>query len=372
MLLAGFPLLLVLITWAFTLLAAADSAPSFTQGLRDSIAMLPQALPVAIVIAAVWFGIAWLANQRIIDAVAGARPVTRAEEPLLWNTLEALAISRGMRMPRLAVIETEARNAYASGLSLDKGAVTVTRGLLQALNPAELRAVLAHELTHIRNGDARLAVVAAVFAGVISLGGEMIWRSMRWRSLGMGRRTRSASNDRGKGGAAMLVLVALAVAALAWALSIALRMALSRNREYLADAGAVELTADPDAMVSALRRIEGHAAMPKLPSQMQAMLLDDGISRAQAAWFATHPPIDARIKVLVETAGARDMPKLLPAETPPEAAAPADDDATRAPWITPPAGGDPAAPAAGAPHSPASSPPASPWWRQPRAPHGPG
>jgi len=360
-LLAGFPVLLVLITWAFTLLAAADGKAGFWAGFNESIAMLPAALPVAVVIALIWFAIAWFANQRIIDAVAGATAVTRDQERLLWDTTEALAISRGMRTPRLAVIETAAMNAYASGMTLDQGAITVTRGLLSALNQAELRAVLAHELTHIRNGDARLGVVAAVFAGVISVGGELLIRGFSRTSLRRTARTSSSSN-RGKGGAVALVLVALAVAALAWVLSIALRMALSRNREFLADAGAVELTADPDSMVTALRKISGHAEMQGMPSQLRAMLLHDGANSLGPAWFATHPSLEARIEVLVRTAGARDiMPELPPAALDQAAA----DDAT---IILNPA----AAPSSAVPPSPASSPPATPWWRQPPSPPAPG
>jgi len=352
--LAGFPVLLLLITWAFTLFAASDSRAGFWGGMQDSIAMLPGAFAVAVVIAGIWFAIAWFANQRIIDALAGATPVTRDQERGLWDATEALAISRGMRTPRLAVIETEAMNAYASGMTLDQGAITVTRGLLNALNPAELRAVLAHELTHIRNGDARLAVIAAVFAGVISVSGELMIRGFSRRSAGraMSRSSSSSSSSgsRGKGGAGALVLVALAIAALAWALSIALRMALSRNREFLADAGAVELTADPDAMVSALRRISGHPEMKDMPSQLRAMLLHDGMNSLGPAWFATHPPLEERVAALVRNAGARDVPPAL-----------------ASPWVSPGA-----AFSSDAPPSLASSPPASPWLPPPPSPPAPG
>lgn len=365
LLLAGFPVLLAMITWSVALLFSAADAESFGQGLRASFRLLPAAFPVALLISAIWFGIAWLANQKILDLITGARPVTREQEPALWNMTEALAISRGMRMPRLAIIETEARNAFASGLQRDKGAVTVTRGLMQALGPRELRAVLAHELTHIRNGDARLGVVAAVFAGVISVGGELIWRSLRFGGMGMRRLPRTSSNNKGKGGAALLVVLALAIAALAWVLSIALRMALSRNREFLADAGAVEMTADPDAMASALRKLADHSEMDRLPGQVRALLLHDAASSTGPAWFATHPPIDQRIEALRKYAGARDLPPL-PEPTPQKPADP-DPDATLSPWVRPPA-----APSSAEPHSPASSPPASPWWRQPSGPPGPG
>ncbi|MGX9962434.1 M48 family metallopeptidase [Roseomonas sp. F4] len=365
LLLAGFPVLLAMITWSVALLLSAAEAEDFGQGLAQSFRLLPAAFPIALLISAIWFAIAWFSNQWILDMVSGARPVTRAQEPALWDMTEALAVSRGMRMPRLAVIETEARNAFASGLTRDKGAVTVTRGLMQALTPRELRAVVAHELTHIRNGDARLGVVAAVFAGVISMVGEVIWRGVGRGGFRVARRLpRSSGNSKGKGGAALLVVLALAVAALAWVLSIALRMALSRNREYLADAGAVEMTADPDAMASALQKLAGgREAMTGMPGQVRALLLHDGANSLGPRWFATHPPIEARIDALVRHAGARPPPPEMPAP----ALDAEDPDATRAPWITPPA-----APSTDAPHSPASSPPATPWWRIPPGPPAPG
>ncbi|NKE46361.1 M48 family metalloprotease [Roseomonas frigidaquae] len=357
LLLAGFPVLLALITWSVALLFAAAGTDDFGQGLRDSVGLLPAAIPVALLISGIWFAIAWFSNQWILDVISGARPVTRDQEPALWAMTEELAISRGMRMPRLAVIETEARNAFASGLTRDKGAVTVTRGLMNALAPRELRAVLAHELTHIRNGDARLGVVAAVFAGVISMVGEVMWRGLRLgriRRLPGGTGSSGSGNGKGRGGAMLLVLLALAIAALAWVLSIALRMALSRNREYLADAGAVEMTADPDAMAGALRKLAGQEAMEGMPSQVRALLLHDGANSLGPAWFATHPPIEKRIEALQRYAGARDLPEI---------AAP-DADATVVMR--------PAAPSAAAPRSPASSPRASSWWRQPPGPPAPG
>src|SRR5690349_9060389 len=164
LLLAGFPLLLSLIGYALALLAVAGQGATIEEGLVQAARLLPGILPLALIVSAVWFAIAFFANQAIIDAVSGAHEVTRAEEPRLWNTLENLCISRGLAMPRLAVIETAERNAFASGLSRRKGAVTVTRGLLEALDDRELAAVLGHELSHIRFGDARTAVIAAVFA----------------------------------------------------------------------------------------------------------------------------------------------------------------------------------------------------------------
>jgi heat shock protein HtpX len=331
LLLAGFPFLLVLICYAFALVIIAGDADGFGQGLVDAVGVLPWVLPPVAILTALWFGIAWLANQRIIDALSGARPVTRLAEPRLWNLLENLCISRGLGMPRLAVIETPARNAFASGLSRQTGAVTVTRGLLEALDDRELEAVLAHELTHIRNGDARLAVVAMVFAGVVSLPGELLFRAGRVGGRGFGFRSGRRSNDgKGGGGGALLLLLALAIVVLAYLLAIGLRFALSRNREFLADAGAVELTRDPDAMITALRKVAQQAALPALPSGLQAMLLESAEETLGKRWLATHPSLEERIAALVRFGGGKDLGPLPPPEAAPPAVPP-----SASPWASP-------------------------------------
>jgi heat shock protein HtpX len=329
LLLAGFPVLLVVLSFAVTALVVSESAPSVAAGVQRSVAALPHATLAAIVISAVWFTIAWFAHQRIIDLVTGARRTTRAEEPKLWNLLENLCISRGFTMPALRIIETDALNAFASGLTRERYAVTVTRGLMRNLDDAELEAVLAHELTHIRNGDARLAVVAAVFAGILSLIPELFLRSLRFRRVSRG----PASRPGGGGGLAILAVLLML---LVWALAVVLRLALSRNREYLADAGAVELTRNPDAMISALRKIEGRSQLEAVPDQVRAMFLDDQKNARGGSLWATHPPIEKRIAALVAHAGGRDPGPIAalaplgapaPAASPWQAAAPA-----RGPW----------------------------------------
>jgi len=304
LLLAGFPLLLMLGAYGLLVIFAASEDAGVIAALREAARLLPAAAPFALAATAAWFAVALLANQRIIDALAGARAITRQAEPRLWNAMEVLCISRGEAMPRLAIIDDPARNAFASGLSRRAGAVTVTRGLLAALDDRELAAVLAHELTHIRNGDARLAVIAAVFAGILSLLPELLFRGpLRAGSVPV-RIGRGRGNDRGGGGAA--VLIGLALAVLAYVLALALRAALSRNREFLADAGAVELTQDPDAMITALRKVAGDPGMQRLPSSLQAMLLQSPAETLGGAWLATHPAVDQRIAALVRYAGGRE------------------------------------------------------------------
>src|SRR5262249_54463447 len=149
---------------------------------------------------------------------------------------ENLCISRGITMPALRIIETDGLNAFATGLHKGQYSITVTRGLMQTLNEEELEAVLAHELTHIQNRDVRLLVIAVVFVGIFSFVGEMAFRSLRFGAGGSSSRRSSSSRDSG-GGAIIAIIVALVIIGIAYALAIVIRFALSRRREYLADAG---------------------------------------------------------------------------------------------------------------------------------------
>jgi len=306
LLLAGFPVLLLLVMYALFLLyaglaveAAGLDAPFLWAG-----AALTHAWPWALGGAGAWFGVAYFSHQALLDASTGARALARTDDPRSYNLLENLCISRGLPTPALRVIETPALNAFASGLHAGQYSVTVTRGLLETLNDEELEAVLAHELTHIRNRDVRLLVIAVFFVGIFSFVGELAYRGLtnvRWS--GGGSSNRSSSRNSG-GGAGLAIVAALAIVAIAYALAIVIRFALSRRREYLADAGAVELTKNPDALISALRKIAGNAAMPQAPAEVREMMIENahaGIGEI----FATHPPIEKRIEALVKFGGAR-------------------------------------------------------------------
>jgi heat shock protein HtpX len=249
----------------------------------------------------VWIMIGTAFHRRIIDAATGAADVTRDEEPRLYNLLENLCISRGITMPKLQIIESDVLNAYASGMNEKQYRVAVTRGLLDTLDDHELEAVLAHELTHIKNGDVQLMVVAVIIAGVITLVGEIVFR-------GLGRARWSSGRSSGggkKGGGAAAIVIALVIIAIAWFLSLVIRFALSRSREYLADAGSVELTKNPDAMIAALRKIEGRAEMPSVPSGIMEMCIENQ-KNSVADLFSTHPTIERRVAKLVAVAGGRD------------------------------------------------------------------
>lgn len=260
------------------------------------------ALPFATIGTALWILIAWRFHQAMIDALTGGREVTREQELRLYNLLENLCISRGITMPRLKVMESGALNAFATGLNEQQYSITVTSGLVGALTDAELEAVLAHELTHIRNGDVRMLVIAVIIAGVVSFFAELFFRFFfNWRGTS---RSSGSSGDR-KGGGAAAIFIAIALVAVAWLLSVVIRFALSRSREFLADAGAVELTKNADAMISALRRIEGRGELPGVTSAVMEMCVDNP-REGFADLFASHPSIERRVAALVEFAGGRD------------------------------------------------------------------
>jgi heat shock protein HtpX len=291
---------------------------SATYMIREAMQFTIKALPWATAGTLLWIAIAYYFHQSMIDAVTGSESVTRKEQPRLYNILENLCISRGITMPKLKIADDDALNAFATGLNEKQYSITVTRGLMEALNDQELEAVLGHELTHIRNGDVRMLVIAVVIAGVISFFGEMVFRiffqGMYWG--GGGRR--SSSDREGGSGAGIALIIALALIALVWILAIAIRFALSRQREYLADAGSVELTKNPDAMISALRKIEDRGELAHANSAVMEMCIDNprvGFSNI----FDTHPPIEARVEALVKYAGGHD-PGPLALEAPQQAA----------------------------------------------------
>lgn len=307
-LLAGLFFLVYVLVYAGALIGEAVGGEASLQYLlRAAFRDLLYAAPFATIGTALWILIAYKFHQTMIDAVTGGREVTRQEEPKLYNMLENMCIARGMAMPKLKVMESDALNAFATGLNEKQYSITVTSGLVKRLDDAEVEAVLGHELTHIRNGDVRMLVIAVVIAGVISFFAELLFRGffnsgLSWRG---GRERSSGDSDRGKGGGGAAVLIAVVVVAIAYALSLVIRFALSRSREYLADAGSVELTKNPDAMITALRKIEGRGELENANSAIMEMCVDNPRS-GFADIFATHPPIDKRIAALVQYAGGHD------------------------------------------------------------------
>lgn len=303
LLLAGFPVLMALMLYGAQLVLMGMGIIEGTGGslgadMARAAGMLGWTLPAAAVVSAIWFAIAYVGNQAMIDAMTGARKVERRDEPELYNLLENLCISRGMRTPALRIIEDPSLNAYASGLHEGRYSVTVTRGLMHSLDRDEMEAVLAHELTHVINKDVRTMVIASIFAGIISVIAEMVFRGLFY-ARGGGRNNKNAGP---------LILIGLAIAAVGFGLALVIRMTLSRSREFVADAGSVELTKKPDAMISALRKVSGRSSL-KAPDEVQGMFLENRPDKSGFMdMLATHPPIEKRIEALVRYAGGREAP----------------------------------------------------------------
>jgi heat shock protein HtpX len=315
-LLAGFVALLHALLFSLLLLWSALLGGTFDQIVVGAWWQFRQSWPVAMIAAAIWFVIAYFMHQWLVRMATGAHGVARADAPQLYNALENLCISRGIPMPALQIIETPALNAYASGLREGQYVIAVTRGLVDTLAPDELEAVLAHELTHIRNRDAQLMVVAVIFAGIIAFLGNIVIRMWdfpygwsptprRQRSpTGWTTGSRGGRSRDGGGGVLLAIVIAIAVIVISWGISTLIRFALSRSREFLADAGAAELTKNPDALVRALRKIEGNARFD-VPSRLEAFFIENPVAGRLTGLLATHPPIPARIEALRRYAGAK-------------------------------------------------------------------
>ncbi|MDB5581708.1 MAG: peptidase Ste24p [Bradyrhizobium sp.] len=342
LLLAGLFLLIYVLVYAGALLAevALDSDRPVNYYLTAAGHDLVKAFPYATGAAVLWIVIAYFFHQNMIDAVTGGEDVTRKQQPRLYNLLENLCVSRGIPMPKLKIMDSDARNAFASGLNQRQYAVTVTTGLLKALNDQELEAVLGHELTHIRNGDVQLMVTAVIIAGVVGFFGELFFRmftNLSWNSSSSSssssRSSSSSDSDSkgsGGGGAVFVVIIAVVLILLAWLLSQVVKLALSRSRELLADAGSVELTKNPDAMISALRKIENRGELPGATSAVMELCIDNP-REGFTDLFATHPSVDSRVQALVKYAGGHDSGRLaLPSDTekPPEDGEPEQSETT--------------------------------------------
>ncbi len=300
-LLVAFPVLLLVLAYGLILLYLGFAEDMrFEQGLFYAAERLPVIGPMALAGAGTWFTIAFFGHQKIISASVKSKALTESQEPRAYKMLENLCISRGMTMPRLMVIETDQMNAFASGIRDKNYQITLTRGLMNNLDDAELNAVIAHELSHIRHKDVRMLIIAVIFVGIFAFVGEGVVRGVFRTNLGRTNNHRRS----GGGNAGALIVFAFALIALAYLFAVLIRFTLSRKREYMADAGAVELTKDPDAMIRALEKISGKAALKGVPDEIREMALHNpkiGLAGA----FATHPPIEKRIDAIVKFGGGR-------------------------------------------------------------------
>ena len=208
-------------------------------------------------------------------------------------------MSQGMKMPKINIIYDDSLNAYASGINESTYTVTLSKGIIDKLEDAELEAVIAHELSHIRNHDVRLLIISIVFVGIFSMIAQIALRSAYYSSF-----TRSNKNDK-NGGAVVIILLAMLVAAIGYFFATLMRFAISRKREYLADAGSAEMTKNPLALANALRKISADPDIEAVKREDVAQLfIQHPGKQASSALsglsglFATHPPIEKRIQVL--------------------------------------------------------------------------
>lgn len=289
LLLIAFPVLLLGMCYAIVFFAA-------DKNQEDTQTLFIRYIPFVLIGVAIWFFIAWTGHAFMIRLATGSKPLERRENKKVYNLLENLCISQGMRMPKLYIIEDDSLNAFASGIDQRSFSISLSRGIIEKLEDDELEGVLAHELTHIKNRDVRLLVISIIFVGIFAFLAEMAFRSLRFS--GSGRRSK---NEKGSGA---IILIAIVVTAIAYFISILLRFGISRKREYLADAGGADMTKKPYALASALRKISGDPAIEAVESRDVAQLFIDNptpSSHKSASWdnlFATHPPIEKRIELL--------------------------------------------------------------------------
>ncbi len=244
----------------------------------------------------------YYAGADIITAVSGAKPIERNQDPELFNVVEEMAIAAGLPMPAIYLIQDPAPNAFATGRDPQHALVAITTGLREKLTRDELQGVMAHEMSHIRNYDIRLMMLLAVLVGMVAMMSDLFWQII-FRSGG-GRRDRDDKDDKGSG-AIMIVLMVVAVllAIIAPILAQIIQLAVSRQREYLADASAVELTRNPQGLASALQKLDADPVVLQSANRGTAHLyivnpIKKFEARAASA-FASHPPIQDRIKRLL-------------------------------------------------------------------------
>lgn len=264
-------------------------------------------IPFVVGAVTIWFLVAYWGNTSMIRRATGARPLERRENPRVYNIVENLCMTCGMNMPKVNVIDTPELNAFASGVDDGSYTVTVTTGICDRLTDDELAGVIGHELTHIRNRDTRLLIVSIIFVGIMStlasLAIRLLWNTFIYGGSSSRRRS---SSDKG-GGVSFIVALAIAavLAAIGYLFTLLTRFAISRKREYMADAGGAELCGNPLALASALRKISADPALAEVNRQDVAQLfiihpqaLKSDFAKFMGNLFSTHPSTESRIAYL--------------------------------------------------------------------------
>lgn len=308
LLLLAFPCIILLMVWVFLVIISylGSGSNDYAYAVRSvdwngvTYSFLT-ALPWVLGIVAVWFLIAYFANSAMVQSAVHSRPLERRENPRVYNIVENLCMGCGMQMPAVYVVDDPQLNAFASGINDQSYAVTLTTGIINRLNDDELAGVIGHELTHIRNRDTRLLITSIVFVGIVATVMEIVIRLMFNSVWFSGRRN---SKDSGVGIVVML-LVGVVCCIVAYLFTILTRFAISRKREYMADAGGAELCGNPLALASALRKISGNPGLDNVRRSDVAQLFimrpdgtESGIMGFMNSLFSTHPDPEKRIAIL--------------------------------------------------------------------------
>lgn len=302
LLLMLFPSIIIALVWTFFFIIGAMGQENYMALDQANEATL-QTLPWVVIVVGAWFFVAYMTNTHMIRSATGAHSIERRENPRIYNIVENLTMACGMPMPKINVIDTPELNAFASGVDTASYTVTVTTGICDRLNDDELAGVIAHELTHIRNRDTRLLIVSIVFVGIMSTIMSIAFRLL-WNNLlyGNNRRSREDRN----GGIALVVGLAIAavLAAIGYFFTTLTRFAISRKREYMADAGGAALCGNPLALASALRKISS-SPMPAPNNRddiAQLFIVHSAFGSETTdffrSMFSTHPSIESRIRYL--------------------------------------------------------------------------
>ena len=311
LLLLLFPLIILVTVWGFLALvnyfgnSSYDVSGQLIRQLDIATvnAYFLQTLPWVVGIVGVWFAISYFANASLVSRAVRSRPLERRENPRVYNIVENLCMTCNMEMPAINIVNDRQLNAFASGINSKSYAVTLTTGMLDLLDDDELAGVIGHELTHIRNRDTRLLITSIIFVGIISTVMSLIVRTMyhvMW--TGSGRR------EKDKGGLSVffvVLLVGIVCCAIAYFFTSLTRFAISRKREYMADAGGAELCGNPLALASALKKISNNPGLDHVNREDVAQLfivhpdeMNSGLLGFMSGLFSTHPDTQKRIEIL--------------------------------------------------------------------------
>lgn len=309
LLLAAFPTIILVLVWVFLAALGWLTATPVDYGATTRIdwqlvnERFLHALPWVVGIVGVWFAIAYFFNAEMVSHAVHAQPISRKDNPRVYNIVENLCIACNMPMPRVCIVHDPQLNAFASGINERTYAVTLTTGIIDRLDDEELAGVIGHELTHIRNHDTKLLITSIVFVGIIStvmaLSVRMLYHGVLHAAF------RSNKKNNGAAGALIVLLIAVVLSFVAYIFTLLTRFAISRKREYMADAGGAELCGNPLALASALRKISANPGLDHVQRADVAQLficrpdeMEQGIMGFVDSLFSTHPDPKKRIAIL--------------------------------------------------------------------------